>query len=127
MLTIVCDMLEATGKTYFHHDDVRLSQHKFGRALDFHLTDYIGMSDCRRLYHFHQDFIALADWMVFTEYEKMGLGIYPQWNNPGFHLDTLGLDPGEQANRRWSQIDGEYVPYIYGVEWLSSELKECRG
>jgi len=32
----------------------------------------------------------------------VGMGLYPDWNNPGFHLDHRG------EKRRWSEIAGVY-------------------
>lgn len=37
--------------------------------------------------------------------DQVGLGIYPQWNNQGFHLDTRGF------KARWSKINGKYTSY----------------
>jgi hypothetical protein len=38
-------------------------------------------------------------------FDYVGLGIYPDWNNPGFHLDTRG----EKA--RWGYIGRSQVAY----------------
>ena len=50
------------------------------------------------------DFYLAAERFYFT-----GIGVYPEWNNPGLHLDIRPCDVGcPQA--RWGRVDGEYVP-----------------
>lgn len=125
LLNIVCDMLEDTGLEYFHHSDFRISQHELGRALDFHTTDYSGMGYCERLLRFNADRELILEWLEENSYLNMGFGFYPQWKNPGIHLDTLGLGPAERKRRRWSQINGKYVSRELGMDWLTSELEGC--
>ena len=43
--------------------------------------------------------------------EFVGIGIYPQWLNPGFHIDIRG----ERAS--WSKLNGKYVAYKLGIEF----------
>jgi len=73
------------------------SQHYIGNAVDFHIDDgepfslQIGVME-----------------MLLTEMhvaDHVGLGIYPEWNNPGFHLDVRG----EKA--RWGMFSGKYVGF----------------
>lgn len=76
------------------------SFHKLGQAVDFHVKG-IGL------------------YTVWEEMDKMwwlgGLGIYPYWNNPGFHLD---LGPC----RRWHKnTKGDYFPIVNGV-FLEKEV-----
>lgn len=123
LLLIVCEMLEDTGLGYFHHSDFRVSQHETGRALDFHLSDYVGLNYQNRLRTFDEDFLTLHTW-INDNYPAMGFGFYPQWNSPGFHLDTFGLDAGEKEGRRWSHIGGRYVGFQVGLDWLDQELNK---
>jgi hypothetical protein len=37
--------------------------------------------------------------------EICGLGIYPDWAHPGFHLDLRGY------KARWGRVEGSYVAY----------------
>jgi len=46
----------------------------------------------------------------------VGIGIYPQWINPGFHTDVRGV------RASWSKIDGEYVGYKLGLEHIRKQL-----
>jgi len=76
------------------------SQHYIGNAVDFHIvTDG----------HFHRQIdkmeIILGDLQV-----QCGLGIYPDWNRPGFHIDTRGY------HARWGRI-GEYVEFSKAYEY----------
>ena len=78
------------------------SQHNFGKACDFHID---GMT-----------FIDAVDLMLIFIGPKpsgigvseiIGLGIYPHWKNPGFHIDTRG----ERA--RWGAVmDGGRQVYV---------------
>ncbi|MBN1882810.1 MAG: hypothetical protein JW885_11595 [Deltaproteobacteria bacterium] len=57
------------------------SEHNHGRAVDFHVENL--------------DYLDAADLMKFSlrrldVWQSVGLGLYPHWNNPGFHLDTRG-------------------------------------
>jgi hypothetical protein len=69
------------------------SQHYKGNAGDFHVNttlSYPEQIECM--------LEALDDLQVA---EKVGFGIYPDWNSPGFHID----DRGEWA--RWGYIGGK--------------------
>jgi len=65
------------------------SQHYIGRAVDIHVK---GMT-------LFEAFIAAS------RFGFSGIGIYPQWNNPGLHLD-IRL---ETIRAIWGQINGVYV------------------
>jgi len=67
------------------------SQHKTGGAVDFHLKA-------------NQPFIQQIELIerILCELQVskyVGLGIYPDWNNPGFHLDVRG------TMARWGAIN----------------------
>lgn len=80
------------------------SQHYKGNAADFHFKNLCKESFMEQ----YNDIIEVLDEFQLTDFT--GLGIYPQWNNPGFHIDVRG----EKA--RWGQIDGEYVGADYALE-----------
>ena len=67
------------------------SQHYRGNAVDFHIVTEIPY-----------DIVVGYLLAIFKELQvsdKIGFGIYPDWNSPGFHIDTRG----ELA--RWGYID----------------------
>ena len=79
------------------------SQHYKGNAVDFHIVttmSYKGQIAVMRAF--------LASLQVAN---RVGFGIYPQWNNKGFHLDVRGEE------KRWGYIDGEYVSFEKALEW----------
>jgi len=88
------------------------SFHKTGAAVDFHISSAITFPEQIK----RMDMI-LKDLQVF---DKVGLGIYPDWNNPGFHLDVRG------SFARWGRIDTrqpdgkltqQYVGYTDAVDY----------
>lgn len=52
----------------------------------------------------------------------IGLGIYLDWNVPGFHFDVRG----ERA--RWCRIDGKYLPIKDGIDMARANqiIKDTR-
>jgi uncharacterized protein YcbK (DUF882 family) len=84
------------------------SQHYHGKAVDFHVVgcDLLD-ADAHIMRYLHGT--GLVD--------NVGIGIYPQWLNPGFHLDTRG----ERAS--WAKIDGQYVSYKIGYEYAKNMRK----
>jgi len=81
------------------------SYHYKGQAVDFHVEG--------GAFNFHEGWKSVTlefrnrrmDRKVFFMQEKfwfLGLGIYPHWNNPGFHLD---LGP---ARSWWQNAEGGY-------------------
>jgi uncharacterized protein YcbK (DUF882 family) len=77
------------------------SRHYTGDAVDFHIN---GMN-------FSEAMDSLLKALHETDFfgkkaaEYVGLGIYPDWNTPGFHLDIRGY------SARWGRINGEYVSF----------------
>jgi len=73
------------------------SQHYVGNAVDFHIKDelpfYAQVEKMEQI---------LAELQVA---DKVGLGIYPDWAHPGFHLDVRG------TRARWGRIGGKYVSF----------------
>jgi hypothetical protein len=50
----------------------------------------------------------------FGEWDHVGFGIYPDWNSPGFHLDTRGF------GAYWVYQSGEYS---YGNDKILAYLE----
>ena len=74
------------------------SLHKIGRAVDFHIDgmEFRDAIECMEL--------ALEDLHLAN---SCGLGIYPDWKRPGFHLDT------RLSYARWGAIqEGEKQVYV---------------
>ena len=79
---------EFVGKPIIIHSDFRpgdKGQHGKARAVDIHIK---GM-------HVIDQFLCAEKSGLFT-----GIGIYPNWNNPGLHLDIRILKEGE-AYHSW--------------------------
>jgi uncharacterized protein YcbK (DUF882 family) len=71
------------------------SQHYKGNAIDFHIVTTLS---------FREQVNAMKQIMAELQIlDMVGLGIYPQWAHPGFHIDSRG------QIARWGQIDGKYV------------------
>ena len=70
------------------------SQHYVGNAVDFHIDTKVKYS-----LQVHDMLGILRGLQV---HDRVGLGIYPDWANPGFHLDVRG------SRARWGRIGGEY-------------------
>jgi hypothetical protein len=78
------------------------SYHKTGAAVDYHIESSLPfLKQIERLE------AILKELQVF---DKVGLGIYPDWNNPGFHLDVRG------SFSRWGRIGVTYVGYADAIE-----------
>ncbi|MCK4822302.1 hypothetical protein KA005_41450, partial [bacterium] len=74
------------------------SYHYKGMAVDFHFVVPNSSISFRDQSKF------LMQYLVDMQLDNfVGLGIYPEWNNPGFHLDTRG------KKARWLKQGGEYV------------------
>ncbi len=116
LLSTVCFFLELHNRPYFHHSDFRKSQHHFGNAIDGRFTDYSNMSRREILITFLDDIVLIQKFLSdFGLIDKVGLGIYPQSQNPFFHLDLRG------TKARWGRLNGQYVGFDVAVEWLEGE------
>jgi hypothetical protein len=71
------------------------SQHYRGNATDFHINT--------KLPYFEQIPAMIGIITDLGASNHVGLGIYPDWNNPGFHLDVRG------KIARWGFIGNEQV------------------
>lgn len=70
------------------------SLHPYGKAVDGHF----------------EGLTAIEQYMLAEQFNWGGLGFYPHWNQPGLHLDTRFVPPGEKAARWWRDADGIYQP-----------------
>jgi hypothetical protein len=62
------------------------SRHYTGKAVDFHIIEL----PFRDAVDLMLDFIGSPPRGIGV-HRKIGLGIYPHWASPGFHLDTRGM------------------------------------
>ncbi len=74
------------------------SQHYLGRAVDFHIENMSLINQ----------YLA-AERFMFT-----GIGIYPDWNNPGLHCDVR-YKSNESPQDRWVKLNKKYVPLTENV------------
>jgi len=83
-------------------------QHDDGTAADFHFKEagpyFNQICELERI---------LEDLQVA---DRVGLGIYPDWNNPGFHLDVRG------ARARWGRVGNTYVTYAHAKDYAESKM-----
>jgi len=70
------------------------SEHYDGNAVDFHVVGAELKSVAIRILDILQE--LQVD-------NRVGFGVYLDWNNKGFHLDLRG------RKARWARIEGEYV------------------
>ena len=71
------------------------SQHYKGNAVDFHIKTKLSFPD-----QIEAITIILHELQVSN---LCGIGIYPDWNSPGFHLDARGVPA------QWGRIGTDYV------------------
>ena len=99
-----CRIIIHAGYATSGHSDG--SQHYQGNAADFHIETSIP-------YHVQIDRM-LNILMRLQVADRVGLGIYPDWNNPGFHLDVRG------RRARWGFIGSRQAGFeetiIYAEE-----------
>lgn len=90
--------------------------HYIGRAVDFHVVGCSFLEAESHLIKFlrTQKLINSGEEDQLINY--VGLGNYPEWLDPGFHLDIRG------TRASWSKIDGKYVAYEVGLT-KAKELK----
>ena len=89
------------------------SYHYLGKAIDWHVEGMPSASAEAHLMRFLKE-PKIINGAEFKLIDFMGVGVYPQWANPGFHTDTRG------KRASWSQIDGKYVAYDLGVSMLKT-------
>jgi uncharacterized protein YcbK (DUF882 family) len=76
------------------------SQHYLGNAVDFHFITSMSIAE---QYYALEEFLA-----AFQVSEHVGVGVYPQWNSPGFHLDVRG------TKARWGAWYNDLGTQVYG-------------
>ena len=73
------------------------SQHYAGNAFDYHFDSG---------YSFKMQIDQMLDALSYFQVDdRVGLGIYPEWYHPGFHLDLRG------CRARWGRVKGIYVSF----------------
>ena len=79
-----------TAKTWHERDDI-------GHAVDYHFKTQVPFAVQI------ETVLQIIDEMQVND--LIGLGIYPEWNNPGFHLDDRGF------RARWGKLGGKFVSF----------------
>ena len=91
---------------YTHTGHAPSSQHYVGNAVDFHISGI----------PFYEAVLVVEEALHFYQVEEhVGLGIYPDWNTPGFHLDVRG------TKARWGRIGNDYVSYEQAKEYAKAK------
>lgn len=73
------------------------SRHYQGIACDFHIVSNLG---------YFREIETLESVLKMMKVEHaVGLGLYPEWNHRGFHLDLRG------TIARWGMVGWEYTAY----------------
>ena len=81
-------------------------EHPKGNAADFHVVTVIPYHEL--IGHLETIFRDLQ------VYDRIGFGIYPDWNNQGFHLDDRGY------KARWGKVGDDYINYDDAKEYALS-------
>ena len=68
--------------------------HPKGLAFDFHIEN-MGLKEA------YDRLVEILENLQLTD--VVGIGVYLDWNNPGFHIDFRG------KKARWCRIDGKYL------------------
>jgi len=89
------------------------SYHYTGEASDFHIEEDLSF------YSQVIKMLQILDRLQLSGF--IGLGIYPQWNNPGFHLDIRGRYQVTGKHDRWGYIDGKYVGFNYALDYTKRD------
>jgi hypothetical protein len=79
------------------------SYHYKGLAVDFHFDTNVAS-----LTEQIQPLLNFLEEMQLKDF--VGLGVYPEWNNPGFHLDVRGY------KARWAFVGGKQVSFEEGIK-----------
>ena len=82
------------------------SYHYKAKAIDFHIMNIDYMKAIRDLE------LALKNLGIS---DLIGLGLYPQWEHPGFHIDTRGF------YARWGRVNGKYISYDKTIQYIKGE------
>lgn len=79
--------------------------HPLKKAVDFHFICDLELES---------QYTILEGYLENKGWDKLvGLGVYPDWNYPGFHLDTRGI------KARWGRINkSEYVTITEALKWI---------
>lgn len=112
LLLVLRALRQAVGKPFVIHCGYELtghtsdSKHHTGEAVDFHVADMPYVNAV----------LAIQAATVALQVDGfIGLGIYPEWEHPGFHLDI-------RPNRaRWGRVGGKYVSYENALDAIKTD------
>ena len=83
--------------------------HPRGLAVDFHFATELPLR------HQVKHLLAALDDLQLAAH--VGLGLYPDWTHPGFHLDVRGY------RARWGRLGNRYVPWEKALAELERRVK----
>jgi len=97
LIYLIDEFRHFVGKPFILHNAYEMSghskgsQHYLGNALDGH---FVGM-------HWLDQYLMALKFGKFN-----GIGVYPEWNNPGLHLDIRDIIDNQKVT--WIEYKGEY-------------------
>ena len=98
---------------YESEGHIENSEHKRGNAVDFHFDSELSL--------LAQAKCLEATLRKLQVYDRVGLGVYPDWNNPGFHLDVRGY------YARWGRIGQMYVSWEDALMHAAGKVRYDKG
>lgn len=114
LLIILDELRQRIGKKFIIHcayeqdGHSENSQHYKGNAVDFHIANCQFSIACGLMFE------ALHSIKIGEKYlsDVCGIGIYPDWNNKGFHLDVRGYPAS------WGRVSGEYISLEEALKYV---------
>lgn len=103
-------ILHATNEKDGHTEN---SQHYIDNAVDFHMQG-INFVDAMNIV---MEYITVYAFIDRPLKQYMGIGIYPDWNTPGFHLDFRGYEAS------WGRIGKNYVSFDAALKYSLDKFK----
>jgi hypothetical protein len=85
------------------------SYHYKGLATDFHFVSHETIAYQYEILELALESLNLSHFV--------GIGIYPKWNNPGFHFDSRGF------RARWIAKEGKYIYEMAKIEEILKEYQ----
>lgn len=88
---------------------IKNSFHHRARAVDFHVVGCSFIEAEQHLMRFLNGSTLTICETTYNLIDFVGIGIYPEWADPGFHLDTRG------KRNSWAKVGGVHVSYEAGL------------
>ena len=102
LIYTIQDMRNYTGRRIFIHSGYRAGTsgyHPLKMASDLHI----------------EDLHVIDQYLIAERFDKFnGIGVYPNWNNPGIHVDVRPHSERKAYDARWGCFEsGQYVKLDY--------------